>query len=155
MFELVPLLHLLLNWFKLILGVSFILGLGQIKASFGTSTQKIPNPCKSSSRSKTNFFRQVLAVFLVDLSGVLLHLNERDFYAKFDYPLNGDIRKYMEQLRLGRELEQVGSLFLSGAIGQRPSNYLSSDCCSSSCSPFGSFPHLKIIPFKFLGLLRV
>ena len=58
----------------------------------------------------SNFF-QVLAVFLIDLSGVLLHLYEQDFDTKFDYPLNGDIRKYMEQLRLGRELEQVRLIF--------------------------------------------
>ena len=49
----------------------------------------------------------MLAVFLIDLSGVLVHLYEQDFDSKFDYPLNGDIRRYMEQLRLGRELEQV------------------------------------------------
>ena len=53
----------------------------------------------------------MLAVFLIDLSGVLLHLYEQDFDTKFDYPLNGDIRKYMEQLRLGRELEQVRLIF--------------------------------------------
>ena len=39
---------------------------------------------------------------------------------------------------------QTLSLFLSAAIGQRPRNYLSCRCSSSSCpcsSPFGSFPH--------------
>ena len=50
---------------------------------------------------------QVVAVFLIDLSGVLVHYYEKDFDTKFDYPLKGDIRKYMEQLRLGQELEQV------------------------------------------------
>ena len=50
---------------------------------------------------------QVLAVFLVDMSGVLVHMYEEDFDKSFDYPLKGDIRKYMEQLRLGKELDQV------------------------------------------------
>jgi hypothetical protein len=53
-----------------------------------------------------------LAVFLIDLSGVLIHLYEKDYDTKFDYPLKGDIRKYMEQLRLGRELEQVDFFIL-------------------------------------------
>jgi hypothetical protein len=46
-------------------------------------------------------------VFLIDMSGVLVHYYEMDFETKFDYPLKGDVRKYMEQLRLGQELEQV------------------------------------------------
>ena len=50
---------------------------------------------------------QVIAVFLVDMSGVLVHMYEEDFDKSFDYPLKGDIRKYMEQLRLGKELDQV------------------------------------------------
>ncbi len=49
----------------------------------------------------------MIAVFLIDISGVLLHFYEIDFDSKFEYPLKGDVRKYMEQLRLGRELEQV------------------------------------------------
>ena len=49
----------------------------------------------------------IIAVFLIDISGVLLHFYEIDFDTKFEYPLKGDVRKYMEQLRLGQELEQV------------------------------------------------
>jgi len=45
------------------------------------------------------------------MSGVLVHYYEMDFETKFDYPLKGDIRKYMEQLRLGQELEQVKKIF--------------------------------------------
>ena len=40
-----------------------------------------------------------------DVNGNLLY--EEDFDKSFDYPLKGDIRKYMEQLRLGKELDQV------------------------------------------------
>ena len=53
----------------------------------------------------------IVSVFVIDLTGVVLHFNEIDFHTKFQYPLEGDIRKYMEQLRLGREMEQVNMIF--------------------------------------------
>jgi len=49
----------------------------------------------------------LLGVILVDQTGVLLHMSEKDFHTEFQYPLKGDIKVYMEQLRMGKELDQV------------------------------------------------
>lgn len=63
--------------------------------------------CLNKIRLKYLIPSIILAVFLIDLSGLLLHWYEKDYETQFNYPLKGDIRKYMEQLRMGRELEQV------------------------------------------------
>ena len=53
-----------------------------------------------------------------------------------------------------REISIWKTLFLSAAIGQRPRSYLSSSCCCSSCSPFGSFPLLQEIQVKKFSRTR-
>jgi hypothetical protein len=58
------------------------------------------------------------------MSGVLVHYYEMDFETKFDYPLKGDIRKYMEQLRLGQELEQVKKYSEKNYFMKRKSSYV-------------------------------
>ena len=49
----------------------------------------------------------LLGVFIVilifDQSGLLLHLNAKDFNKEFEYPMQGNIEPYMEQLRSGQE----------------------------------------------------
>ncbi len=39
---------------------------------------------------------------IIDQSGLMSHYHAEDYYSKFDYPLTGDIKKYMEQMKRGQ-----------------------------------------------------
>ena len=45
----------------------------------------------------------LIAILIIDQSGLLLHLNAKDFHKEFEYPMKGNIEPYMEQLRTGKE----------------------------------------------------
>lgn len=52
------------------------------------------------------FLLLILLIFLVDYMGFMLHFRELDFDAKFRYPLEGDIQKWMTQLKKGESPDQ-------------------------------------------------
>ena len=44
-----------------------------------------------------------LLIFVIDKTGILLHYYSKDYYKEFTYPLEGDIRESMDQLRRGED----------------------------------------------------
>lgn len=42
-----------------------------------------------------------LCIYILYYFGAFTHIFERDFYSDFNYPLEGDVRKYMQQLKNG------------------------------------------------------
>lgn len=65
------------------------------------------NDCIFVFRLKYLIPAVIFGVILIDQTGMLLHISEKDFHTEFQYPMKGDIRILMEQLRMGKELDQV------------------------------------------------
>lgn len=45
----------------------------------------------------------IVAIYICDQSGLMLHFHAKDFYKEFQYPMKGDIWPHMEKLRKGQE----------------------------------------------------
>lgn len=43
----------------------------------------------------------LLFLYMLNYFGAFTHIFERDFYSDFNYPLEGDVQKYVQQLRNG------------------------------------------------------
>lgn len=51
-----------------------------------------------------HFLLLIPLFYLLDLSGIWLHLREKSYADSFRYPLSGDIFKWIEQMKQGKEL---------------------------------------------------